>query len=279
MGLVIPISAAGSCACLLALWAHVRGIVYMGRTMAGWTWVHNDTRVLGERVRVLDVAGTYQSATYLDERWADPVFPYHQLFDHGFDAWPTREDLMAVAVLGGGGYAIPKHLIAHHPEVAHVDVVEIDPAIQHIARKHFFLDRLEMRYGAERSGRLTLHADDAFAWLKHNQQRYDLIINDCFLGVHPESSLMTSNAAELFHQHLTKHGRYLTNVVSALEGPQARPLYLTIEALSSVFEHVWVYPCGMDEPSERENNVVIASDTWHAFEGAWEWPTAARRHE
>ena len=259
------------CTCAAALlWARLHGYVYVGRTAAGWTTVHDDTHAIGERIRVLHVAGTYQSATFLDERWADPVFPYHALFDHAFDAWPTAEGPKSIVVLGGGGYAVPKHLVMHHPELDLIEVVEIDPAIERIARRHFFLDRLAE---AERTGRLRLHVGEARAWLKRADRRYDIIVNDCFFGLEPEGRLMSASAARLVHQRLTQSGRYLTNVVSALEGPDARTLYGVIEALQGAFAHVWVYPCGADDPTSPENNVVIASDAWHAFEGAWEWPS------
>ena len=268
MPLALLIALCGGAA--LRLWAHLHGYVWVGRTAAGWTCVHDDERAIGQRIRVLHVSDTYQSATFLDERWADPVFPYHVLFDHAFDAWPGSTGPKRVAVLGGGGYAVPKHLVMHHPELERVDVVEFDPAIERIARRHFFVDRLA---DAERSGRLCLHIGEARAWLAQSPQRYDVIINDCFLGIEPEGRLMGADAARLFHDRLTQGGRYLTNVVSALEGPDARTLYEVIEALQGSFAHVWVYPCGADDPTSPENNVVIASDVWHAFEGAWEWPS------
>ena len=249
------------------------GIVYLGFTRAGWTVVRDDTLVMSERIRVLTVGGTYQSATYLDERWADPVFVYHRLFDHVFDGWPEGDGPRRIAVLGGGGYAIPKHFIAHHPEVARIDVVEIDPAIERIARRHFFLDRLEERFGAESSGRLHLHVCDALSWLETSDLTFDAIINDCFSALEPEETLMTAKAAQTLGQRLAPGGMYLTNVVSSLEGPDCYTLYSTIEALSTTFAHVWVYPCSQDRPMACDNNVVIASDAMHDFPGAWVWPT------
>lgn len=247
---------------------HAAGLVYLGRTAAGWTSVHNDTHALGERIRVLDVAGTYQSATYLDERWADPVFPYHRLFDHLFDRWPLGDGPQSAAVLGGGGYALPKHLVAHHPEITRIDVVEIDPAIERLAHKFFFLDRLEKEYGAQRSGRLRLHIDEARAWLEAHDDCFDVIINDCFFGLDPEPDLMTTEAAQLVHTRLTPGGVYLTNVVGSLEGPGSRTLYGVIEALSTSFTHVWVYPCNPEQPQAVDNNVVIATDNLCPFPGA-----------
>ena len=232
-------------ACLIYLRIH--GVVYVGRTAAGLTIVHDDTKVMGERIRVLEVDGTYQSATYLDTRWADLVFPYHGTFEHLFDAWPAGGGPTSIAVLGGGGYAVPKHLVAHHPEVAQIDVVEIDP-----------------------SGRLRLHIADARTWLEENAQRYDAIINDCFFGLEPEMSLVTQEAAELICRHLTHEGLYLTNVVSALRGEDSAILRATLSSLRGPFSYLWLYPGSPDDPYARDNIVVIASNVRHEFAGAWE---------
>lgn len=259
-------------ACVAFGIARLHGIVYMGRTLGGWTSVHDDRVVMGERIRVLEVEGTYQSATYLDERWCDPVFPYHRLFDHLFEAWPQGEGPRTAAILGGGGYALPKHLVAHHQQIERIDVVELDPAIERLARRYFFLDRLEQAYGAEASGRLQLHQGDARSWLQGCGQTFDAILNDCFLALEPEASLMTVEAARLVHRRLNPGGLYLTNVVAALEGPGSGTLYTTLEALSTTFAHVWLYPCGANAPTIPENNVVIATDAPCTFTGAWAWP-------
>lgn len=266
------------CACIVLIclatlvYARVRGIVFFGRTAAGLTIVHDDTKVLGERIRVLEVEGTYQSATFLDERWAQPVFHYHATFDHLFDAWPAGDGPELVAVLGGGGYAIPKHLVEHHGGIARVDVVEIDPAIERIARRHFFLDRLEARHGAAQGGPLHLHVGEASQWLEDCDLRFDVIINDCFFGFEPEERLASAHAARLIRQHLRPQGIYLVNVVSALQGPEALPLYEQAGALSRAFTHLWVYPLGADRPTLCDNNVLVASNASHPFVGAWTWP-------
>lgn len=266
--LILLLAAATYC----AIYAHQNGLVYIGKTSGGLTLVHNDHHVMGEPIRVLEVEGTYQSATYLDERWAEPVFPYHLLFDHVFDAWPSGDGPSTVAVLGGGGYAVPKHFVAHHPEVARIDVIEIDPKIERLARRHFFVDRLESRWQAESSGRLVLHVADAYEWLSASSQRFDAIVNDCFLALEPEAAFMSQAGAQLVADHLSQHGVYLTNVVSSLEGSDAMTLYRTIGALQRVFDRIWVYPCSPSEPLAKDNNVVIATNDSHVFDGAWEWP-------
>lgn len=269
--MVVLVTVLMVCLCL-ALCLRASGVTYVGWTRGGLTTVHEDIRATGQRIRVLDVAWTYQSATYLDERWTQPVFRYHWLFDHAFDPWPDGSGPSSIAVLGGGGYAVPKHLVADHPEVARIDVVEIDPAIERIARRHFFLDRLEQRYHAEGQGRLRLHIADASDWLRGSDEAFDVIINDCFVALEPDSELMTVGAAELLHDRLTPGGLYLANVVSALEGSGSVALYGAMGALSQAFEHLWVYPCNPNDPTTVDNNVVIATDADHVFAHAWEWP-------
>lgn len=266
VGLILLAIACVCCA------TRLHGLVYLGRTLGGWTSVHDDRQTLGERIRVLDIAGTYQSATFLDERWCDPVFPYHRLFDHFLDAWPAGDGPASIAILGGGGYTLPRHYVAHLPQVERIDVVELDPAIERIARRCFFLDRLEREYGAEASGRLRLHVNDAFAWLEASEQHFDVILNDCFLANEPEASLLTERALRKVRAHLTDSGVYLTNVVAALEGPDSELLYRTLGTLATVFAHVWLYPCGANTPDSRENNVVVATDAPHRFADAWAWP-------
>lgn len=106
------------------------------RTKFGPAVVCTMTGPDGRAVRLLLVGRSVQSATYVDEEYrAEPVFDYYLAFDLMFDAKP---DIERVLMVGGGGYAYPKHIIATRPEV-HMDVVEIDPAITRIALADFYL--------------------------------------------------------------------------------------------------------------------------------------------
>ena len=106
------------------------------RTKFGPAVVCTTTDADGRAVRLLLVGRSVQSATYVDEEYrAEPVFDYYLAFDLIFDAKP---DIERVLMVGGGGYAYPKHIIATRPEV-HMDVVEIDPAITRIALTDFYL--------------------------------------------------------------------------------------------------------------------------------------------
>ena len=50
--------------------------------MFGTAWIYR-CRYEGKIVRMLDVSGSLQSATYLDnDNWCDLAFPYMRLYDH-----------------------------------------------------------------------------------------------------------------------------------------------------------------------------------------------------
>ncbi len=197
----------------------------------------------GAPVRVLSVAGTYQSATYLGKRYTEPVFAYYRAFDCVFEARPPVRNVLMV---GGGGYAWPKHAVATHPEVR-LDVVEVDPAITRIAERYFYLDRLVEEYGLQGSGRLGLVTADGRAYLDAyaadaSRPRYDAVVLDSFgAGAHVPA-LMDEGAARSIHACLRPGGVLVANVVAAPTGPTARILHGYTDALARVFAYVEVRP-------------------------------------
>ena len=240
------------------IYVRMSGIVYLGRTMAGPTLVHDDHHVMGERIRVLEVRRTYQSATYLDEdTWCDLPFMYLRLYDRLFDLMPGAHDLL---MLGGGGFAYPKHIVAHRPE-ARIDVVEVDSAMTRIAYEFFFLDRLIGAYHTRETGRLRIYHTDAVTYLRaclRKGKRYDAILNDCFELQTPSPALFSVDALSAVRSCLVPGGLYLVNVITALEGELAGPLLRLTASLSEVFEHVYALPC-YREPTDRRDNVIVIS--------------------
>ena len=258
------------------------GVYVRLRTKSGPVVVFTVEGDDGEPVRVLNVGGMYQSATYLDESRAyDLVFEYTKLYDKMFEALPVRNALM----IGGGGYSYPKHYIAEHPK-ARMDVVEIDPAITDLAWRHFFLDRLFAQFDLEESGRLGLICDDGRSYLERRAAEiaahagapagvpagapapYDAVLVDAFSGKEPAVSLATVEAARAVKGCLAPGGLYMANVVSALEGPDARLLRAMARTLGQVFGHVWVVPCATDAFAELDNVMLVASDGAYELEGA-----------
>lgn len=280
------------------------------RTSEGWARIHTVRDETGTPVRVLELGGAYESATYLDGRRNTPVFAYQQAFDQVFEAdlqepgLPNHNLLM----IGGGGYAWPKHAIATALDEAatsafpipfdlSLDVVEIDPAITAIAREHFFLDQLFSDYPAALD-RLHLICADGRAFLKSKAHAaevtakaatrsvagstmdaatgstpapnsgYGAIINDTFAGKTPVMSLASVEAMRLVKRCLAPGGVYATNVVSEQEGADIAFLRQVVTTLTQVFDQVTIVPCEDADFGLEDNYLVLASDVDHGFSGA-----------
>ena len=279
------------------------GIYFKARTKFGPALIFSVEGDDGEPVRILNVGGMYQSATYLDDnRVYDLVFEYTKLYDKMFEAAPAGGEsrpplrIRDVLMIGGGGYSYPKHLISEHSDVR-MDVVEVDPAITSLAQRYFFLDRLFAEYDLDETGRLGLHTADGRTFLDQRAaelrvgtagdstmptpegapaasdapRRYDVILNDSFSGKEPVASLASVEAARAVHACLREGGLYMTNVVSALSGDDARLIRAVVATLGAAFSHVYVIPCeDKDEFTDRDNNMVIASDAVYDFPGVYD---------
>lgn len=247
---------------------HDRVVVASADTMFGPTQVVDVHDASGAPVRVLEVDGTWQSATYLDDSWCELVFPYHRLFARAMGAMGRRPQ--RVLMLGGGGYAFPKYLVAHDPD-ARADVVEVDPAVSRLARDYFLLGRLDQMSPGSSSRIRTFNTDGrAFLDGDAGLPRYDVVANDCFGALLPTRSLATLEGARAARGRLARDGIYVANVVSALEGERSRLLRDVTRTLGEVFSHVYVIPCSTDEPDVEDNNVVVASDAPLELEGVLE---------
>ena len=263
------------------------------RTKFGPAVVCTMTGPDGRAVRLLLVGRSVQSATYMDEEYrAEPVFDYYLAFDLMFDAKP---DIERVLMVGGGGYAYPKHIIATRPEV-HMDVVEIDPAITRIALTDFYLAEYLSDYpfgGTYDLGRICADGCDYLADLSRVVQeelggegrdtefarqarrrygtsfgqRYDAMVFDVFAGKKPVASLASPTAIRNAHTCLNPGGVLIANVVSTLEGPKSAFLHQYVEALEGEFAHVHVIPLSPDSTDAPDNAILLATDATWEFAG------------
>ena len=101
-----------------------RGVELRKRGLFGVTLVFETPDEDGTPVRLVNVNGTFQSASYVsDDLWSELVCEYHRtmasiISDHGH--------VRSVLVIGGGGYSLPKYLVTHTKRMR-VTAVEIDP--------------------------------------------------------------------------------------------------------------------------------------------------------
>ncbi len=236
------------------------------RTMFGTAYVYDVETEDGDLVRLLEVEGVFESASYIGERRFEPTFEYYRAFDHLFEALPEPK---RVLMIGGGGYAYPKHFVASQPHGS-IDVVEIDPTITRIARKHFYLDELIEEFQTKESGRLNLICADGRAYVQNYARRgskpYDAIINDSFSAGEATASLLDDEGLGVVKSCLSSQGLYLINVICDLE-EDARDFLELVGILRTRFEHVHVIPCPDEVFGGVDNNLVIATDGCYEFSG------------
>lgn len=222
----------------------------------------------GDEVRVLVQGGVYQSASYVGERWAEPVFAYYRAFDDVFEAEGAMHDAYGhgidrMLMLGGGGFAYPKFALMSH-EGLRMDVIEYDGEITRLARRWFYLDELERTVG-DRLRVITAEARSYLGVTSVGHRRYDVVVSDCFGGAEPVRELATVEALRLVRGSLNAGGIYVANIVSASEGSDVTFLRDCAAAALEVFAHAWVVPCGDAEFGGEENYLLIASDGNYAF--------------
>ena len=222
----------------------------------------------GERVRIMELAGTFQSACLEGENWAEVPFEYFRSFDALFQAEASGHPMGHVLLLGGGGFAWPKHALTTRKHLS-LDVVEVDPRIVEIARKHFYLDRLEEELAkAGEEDRLRIFCEDGAAFLQGSTDAYDAIINDVFQGSTVPKRFTSEGFFALVKDRLKPGGIYVQNVVADLSREGAYQLFKLMTALNNTFCHVSVLDATDEEFGGADNYILLASDAEYPFEGA-----------
>ena len=200
----------------------------------------------GEPVRVLSSGGVFQSATYLGERRTEPVFEYYRAFGRVLEG--VAAEAPRVLVVGGGGFAVPKHARELRPD-ARIDVVEIDAKVIEAARRWFFADDAGAR----------VICGDGFDFVRGaalRGEKYDFIALDAFTGEEPVASLASSEAARAYAALLAPGGALAANVVTT--GGDATFLRDFQTTLEAGFGRVDLVCCPDDAWAAEDNFLLVA---------------------
>ena len=155
-------------------------------------------------------------------------------------SWRYHPQAKSALMLGLGTGLLAKQLQARG---MHVDVAEIEPEMQKMARQYF-----------ELPAEVVVHDADARALLARSEQRYDLIFLDTFAGENVPWYLTTKEGLALIKSRLNPGGRLLINSVT--EAPQGSPGLDRLESgLSEAFGEAQVF---IDESHESGMKLVNA---------------------
>lgn len=231
----------------------INGIYIEPTSQAGPVLVFPISDGEGGEIRVLWQNGIYESATYTDSRRDQLVFSYLQFYDMMFD---LCNNVKRVAMLGGGGCSYPRYLIASHPEVF-CDVVEVDESIAQIARKWFFVD--DAMTASE--GRLSLQIADGVTYIEETaqgkRQKYDAILNDCFLGSKFPQKMTTTSWMQSVTESLNVDGVYLVNAVASQTGELSGKLTSIVQSAQKVFSSVRVISTDEETDQNEADNLMV----------------------
>ena len=291
---------------VLAVVVRLKGAHFYWKTMFGPALIFDSTDDDNNAIRLLNVGNKFQSVCYVspDKRW-DLACIYHQYMEQLIELVACKQGTEGgagygvagadtagsagsaspfantnaqladwrghVLVIGGGGFSLPKWLLAHCPH-AQVTCVEIDPRIIELARQHFFVDEACAQFCATDEQRLHVVCDDGWQFLQKcasEGTKFDVIVNDAFGGARPLIALNTHDGAQALAACLTPNGVYLANCIAALEGAHRKPLDAALDGCNPVFSHVYVIGEDDDEPRVIANNVLIASQVHYPLAPAY----------
>ena len=225
------------------------GVVYQKRLPEYGRLQVVDIKEEGEMIRLLLVDDVRESAMHLDpELRSEPVFKYQNRMKVLFDDAPWIHDTL---MFGGAGFIYPKVYLARYPE-RNIDVVELMPQMEEIARQFFFL---------EDDPRLQIHIDDAIHSLEESDRQYDVIFNDAFIADRMDRGLQSSYSVGLVKKHLRPDGIYAVNLLGEIFGEGAMPGRLFRKMLVAEFENTLLLRTREDiSIAEKQNFLLIASD-------------------
>lgn len=140
----------------------------------------------------------------------------------------TPEKPAQVLVIGGGGYTFPRYVDTLYPR-AHVDVVEIDPAVTEVAHRHLGLARDTKIRSYHMDGRQFVRETAA-------KGHYHVVIQDAVNDLSVPWHLMTKEYNDAIKATLAEDGVYLLTIIDSIESGSL--WRAAVNTMRQTFDHV-----------------------------------------
>ena len=252
---------------VLAAFAHKSYTAYMieaENAPIGVDTLYSSVRVAdglleGRPVKLLFTdPGSCQSASFVDTP-AELAFAYTKFYALGTSMNPAAKRIL---MLGGGGYSVPKWLLAGRSELASpdfsLDVVELDPGITDLARKYFQTPTDDPRMRVFHEDARTFVNRTAAALPAGAAGPYNLIFADIFNSYYSVPfHVGTVEAAQKVHALLAEDGIYIMNIITAVNGDNGRLLRSIRNAFAEVFGEVHLFPVQSAYDGTMVQNVML----------------------
>ncbi|MBQ7592989.1 MAG: fused MFS/spermidine synthase [Synergistaceae bacterium] len=184
------------------------------------------------RVLVTD-PDSAQSMMYLDNT-SELVSSYTKFYDLAFYYKPNAKKIL---MLGGGGYCVPRYILANYSDDVMIDVVELDPGVTETARKYFDL---------KDNPRMRIFHEDARTFLNRAKRdgldEYDAIFMDTFNSwISIPFQMTTTETAARLREILKPDGALIVNIIASVYGPKSGVFHGIYKAFSSSFETMMIF--------------------------------------
>lgn len=207
----------------------------------------------GAPVRFISTDPGYSQSGMLINDPDELYFSYTRYYALGPRFVPHAKSAL---MLGGGGYSVPKWLLAGKSGLGDakdlkLDVVELDPGMTGVAAKLFSLPS---------DPRLSIFHEDARAFLNRLDRQYDLVFVDVFNSHYAiPFHMATQEAAKAMRKAVAPGGALVMNVISAVDGEDGRLFRAIWRALAAEFADVRVYCVGYPMQPDKVQNLMLVA--------------------
>lgn len=157
-------------------------------------------------------------------------------------------ELSRALVIGGGVYSIPKALHNDLP-LAQIDVAEIEPSLEEIARTYFRLPE---------TPRIKTYTMDGRRFLYDTKESYDMIFSDVYYSLYSIPAHFTTR--EFFteaKEKLSPNGIFVANIIGTGARTPDSLLFSEIRTMQSVFPNMKVYAVGSKTALTVQNFILV----------------------
>ncbi len=174
-------------------------------------------------------------------------YEYIRMYEEMVRWQAKKRESLKTLFLGGGGYTFPRFIEATYPK-AEIHVVEIDPEITRMVKKHL---------GVSENTKIRTFNEDG-RWFVMNckeKETYDFTFGDAFNDLSIPYHLTTKEFAMLLKSLLKPDGLLLVNVIDSFKKGAFMPSYIrTLEevfgkgnvhllTLTSDYDHIGISTC------------------------------------
>ena len=204
-----------------------------------------DTVKNGRPLRAMSIDPyIYQSSIYLDT--GESGASYMRYFGLASHFNPGFERSL---IIGGAGYGFPQKYLKDYPNST-IEVVEIDPGMTKLAKKHFNL-RDDPRLK-------SIHLDGRVFLNKGKSKTYDVVFIDAFNSLFSIPFQMTTIEAVVeIRRVLKEDGVVVVNIGSPVTGDGSRFLAAEEATYGTVFKNVRLFKVNPDKPDGMIQNVIL----------------------